>query len=171
MTPARIAELRTLAAAATPGPWAWFGNLTTHEVYLATVKRGRVYVMDFVRWGMTGAAPRFQCEHIMERVDKFAVREVPYRGHFNEIDHPDARYIAAACNELPAALDEIERLTRELREARAAIRAFGTPCEQCGALATTDNGEASLCDDHRVSTSRDTDHAPAIRAAEKEGGE
>lgn len=44
----------------TPGPWKWFGNAVSNSVYLATTHSGRRYVMDFVRWGMRGAQPRFQ---------------------------------------------------------------------------------------------------------------
>lgn len=44
----------------TPGPWAWFGNARSNSLYLATVHGGRRYVMDFTRWGMRGAQPRFQ---------------------------------------------------------------------------------------------------------------
>ncbi|MCZ7856039.1 hypothetical protein O9X81_05385 [Agrobacterium salinitolerans] len=44
----------------TPGPWKWFGNASSNHVYLATTHSGRRYVMDFVRWGMRGAQPRFQ---------------------------------------------------------------------------------------------------------------
>lgn len=44
----------------TPGPWAWFGNASSHSLYLATTHSGRRYVMDFTRWGMRGAQPRFQ---------------------------------------------------------------------------------------------------------------
>ncbi|MBY5917310.1 hypothetical protein HFO77_23230 [Rhizobium leguminosarum] len=44
----------------TPGPWAWFGNASSNSIYLATTHSGRRYVMDFVRWGMRGAQPRFQ---------------------------------------------------------------------------------------------------------------
>ncbi len=46
----------------TPGPWKWFGNAGSNHVYLATVHSGRRYVMDFTRWGMRGAQPRFQPE-------------------------------------------------------------------------------------------------------------
>lgn len=44
----------------TPGPWKWFGNASSNHVYLATTHSGRQYVMDFTRWGMRGAQPRFQ---------------------------------------------------------------------------------------------------------------
>lgn len=46
----------------TPGPWKWFGNAGSNHVCLATTHSGRRYVMDFVRWGMRGAQPRFQPE-------------------------------------------------------------------------------------------------------------
>lgn len=46
----------------TPGPWAWFGNARHNSIYLATTHSGRRFVMDFVRWGMRGAQPRFQAE-------------------------------------------------------------------------------------------------------------
>jgi hypothetical protein len=49
-----------MAAKHTPGPWKWFGNAGSNRVYLATTHSGRRYVMDFVRWGMRGAQPRFQ---------------------------------------------------------------------------------------------------------------
>lgn len=60
MTLEERAKLRKIAEAATPGPWQWFGNTKMHEVYLATPDRGRLLVMDFARWGMGGAQPRFQ---------------------------------------------------------------------------------------------------------------
>ncbi|UEM07998.1 hypothetical protein JL101_035705 (plasmid) [Skermanella rosea] len=44
----------------TPGPWKWFGNAGSEHLYLATTHSGRRYVMDFVRWGMRSAQPRFQ---------------------------------------------------------------------------------------------------------------
>jgi hypothetical protein len=40
----KLAELRTLAEAATPGPWRWTGR-TDGAVELATVDRGRQYVL------------------------------------------------------------------------------------------------------------------------------
>ena len=69
-----MTDLRKLAEAAlvddkrcTPGPWEWFGNTKMREVYLATTHSGRVFVMDFVRWGMTNAQPRFQVRYEKNR--------------------------------------------------------------------------------------------------------
>jgi hypothetical protein len=69
------------------------------------VPRYDLIVIDFVRWGMSNAAPRFNTErpgsglNIMERADRFGLI-VPGREHhaewFKAIDHPDARLIEAA---------------------------------------------------------------------------
>lgn len=100
-------EFIRLGRDATPGKWAWFGNTDAKSIYLATVDRGRVFVMDFVRWGKSGAAPRFNGILGMKRADEYAVYEVcleaksrdderVYRADFHDIGHPDARYIAFA---------------------------------------------------------------------------
>lgn len=125
-----INALEVIAKAARPGPWQWFGNTSMHDVYLSTVHGGRNYVMDFARWGMSGAQPRFQVqvgsdigsvplmvslgdlgstEHPMG--PKF---EVSYRRHFTGIGHPDAMHIAA--NDPTTTLALITRI-RELERA------------------------------------------------------
>jgi hypothetical protein len=90
---------------ATPGPWRWELNLKSKRIQLCGGKpQYDLTVMDFVRWGMDGAAPRFNTERrenlkLMERIEKFAVI-VPGREHhadwFQAVDHPDARLIASA---------------------------------------------------------------------------
>ncbi|HEY9251572.1 MAG TPA: hypothetical protein VIP06_02855 [Nocardioides sp.] len=55
-----LQEIQKRAAAATPGPWQWFGNWDFREVYLATRNYGRRYVLGFRRWGMQGAQPVFR---------------------------------------------------------------------------------------------------------------
>lgn len=99
----------------TPGPWGWFG--TNHGFYLATTHSGRRFVMDFVRMGMRSAQPRFQvnsrmvngADLVQFEVDRsvtgFAAgREAAtvYRYDIVDIDHPDARLIAAAPDLLAA---------------------------------------------------------------------
>ncbi len=70
-------------------------------------------MLDFARWGMRGAQPRFQMlgrsEHPMG--PKF---EVPYRRDFSGIGHPDAAHIAA--NDPTTTLALIARI-RELEQA------------------------------------------------------
>lgn len=116
-------ELERKARAATPGMWQWFGNTKIREIYLATVDRGRVFIMDFVRWGMAGAQPRFGLADFdggcMRSVGELGaaehpsgpVFEVAYRRHFSGIGHPDAQHIAA--NSPPVTLGLIDRI-REL---------------------------------------------------------
>lgn len=101
----------------TPGPWAWFGNANSDSVYLATTHSGRRYVMDFVRWGMRGAQPRFQPERggmvDAKNLLQFAVGDQSivgveaarkdgsvYRYDVRGIDCPDARLMIAAAPDL-----------------------------------------------------------------------
>jgi hypothetical protein len=100
----------------TPGPWRWEVSLKSKNVSLCG---GRPpfdqTVMDFVRWGMGGAAPRFvdRDRFLLRRADEFSV-SVPGREHhsgwFRAIDHPDARLIEAAPDLLAALKDAIEML-------------------------------------------------------------
>jgi hypothetical protein len=41
----RLAEIKARADAIIPGPWRWYGNTETNTVHLATVDRGRVYIV------------------------------------------------------------------------------------------------------------------------------
>lgn len=89
----------------TPGPWRWELNENAKRLQLCGGKRPYdIIVMDFVRYGMHGAAPRFNSEikegmNIMYRAEKFSVI-VPGREHhahwFKSLDHPDAVLIQNA---------------------------------------------------------------------------
>lgn len=115
-------ELRKIAEEATPGEWMWRGNVDNQEIRLTTRSKT---VMDFVRWGMRCAAPRFQVDGLMDRADEMVTFEVArhatsrkdpkvYRGDIVDIRHPDAQFIAAAN---PSAvlelLAEVDRLRAE----------------------------------------------------------
>jgi hypothetical protein len=137
MTDDEIKAARELVDAATPGEWQWFGNTKMCDVYLATKLGGRRSVMDFARWGMSGAQPRFQVTidgneaggGVMRSVRELAegdanakgrlpllgpLFEVDYRRQFVGIGHPDARLIAAAPTLIRKLLAEVGRLKAEL---------------------------------------------------------
>lgn len=86
----------------TPGPWFWQTNVKTRQVWLCTPDRGRLIVMDFKRWGMTWAAPRFREDGVMRPCEEFVT--VDHNNEAVAIDHPDARLIAAA----PALLEALK---------------------------------------------------------------
>lgn len=95
----------------TPGPWRWEVNRAHKSIKLCGGPSHRGYgrfdltVMDFARYGMTGAAPvfwnwdldksvgeRFRADVLAEPV---AGRE-HHASWFADINHPDALLIAAA---------------------------------------------------------------------------
>lgn len=106
----------------TPAPWRWEVNKEYKTVYLrGGCPRFDQNVMSFTRWGMGGAAPEFRGENenhsIIHRVEKWAV-PVPGREHhahwFMDVDHPDARLIAAAPDLLWALKEILSELPPKL---------------------------------------------------------
>lgn len=94
----------------TPGPWDWFVR-RTGEVYLATPRMGHLIVMDFVRFGMQSAQPRFAVWKGDERENMGGIMvpavQLPGAG-MSISDHPDARLMKAA----PALLEACELVLR-----------------------------------------------------------
>lgn len=103
----------------TKGPWRWEMNLQSKTVHLVGGKpQFDKTVMDFERWGMGGAAPRFNEAiagneyNIMSRVHEKREWIKPFDGRAHHakwcaaIDHPDAALIAAA-PELYSALETL----------------------------------------------------------------
>lgn len=103
---------RTVAAMSnqhTPGPWRWQYNATSKSVLLVGGDpQFDKTVMQFERWGMSGAVPAFNSKitgcvwNLMERLcDKPDwIAPFPGREHHadwcSDVTHPDARLIAAA---------------------------------------------------------------------------
>lgn len=98
----------------TPGPWRFEVNEKAKTVDLCGGRvRHDLTVIDFVRWGMGGAQPRFRDDvddlNIMCQVTAFttpAEGREHHAGWFKIIDHPDARLIESA----PELLDSVETL-------------------------------------------------------------
>lgn len=133
----------TRPAEPTPGPWGWFGNARSNEVYLSTVRHGRRFVMQFGRWGMRGAQPIFRDRGVMRPAADFLKFEVGdpsvtgvtramsdssvYRMDICGIDHPDARLLAeswslySACKRLLAADSLDEGFASALEDIEATI--------------------------------------------------
>lgn len=112
MTDVELAEIEERWNRASKGRWMWEINPKSHHVDLET--SFGMTVMDFVRWGMGGAAPRFRDENdLLHRVDKM-MEPIPGREHHacwaQRINHPDAVAIAAAPEDIRSLIAEVRRL-------------------------------------------------------------
>lgn len=129
----------------TPGPWRWFAD-STGRVRLETPDRGRLVVMDFGRLGMHAAQPRFA---VMEDAHPRGRRGGILENAANlidgngEINHPDARLIAAA-PDLLAALLASEREYENLDE-DAPVDAG---CIECTLGTVPNDKNTGLCAHH-----------------------
>lgn len=117
MTEERLKEIEARHAAATKGPWFWRINLKSKEVHLESHNRDGWLetVMDFVRWGMGNAKPRFlqQEKSLMVDANELAAI-IPKREHHKDwaqtLDHPDANAIAHSWQDIGDLLAEVKRL-------------------------------------------------------------
>lgn len=148
MTDARLAEIRQREQDATPGPWRWTGNTDVKQMELSTVGFGRLVVMNFARWGMNGAQPKFGAGRawkpnptssydftslgLMTKASELPVFEVApaatersdprvYRADMVGVRHPDAEFIARSRRDVPALLAEVDRLRDENERLRSGI--------------------------------------------------
>lgn len=100
----------------TPGPWRWELNLKSKKLQLCGHGECGPYdftVMDFKRWGMDGAVPRFREGEMNTMVKAYLLGEiVPERHHhsdwFQNINHQDAQLIALSPELLTSILRLIE---------------------------------------------------------------
>lgn len=118
----------------TPGPWCWHGS--NHRMHLATVDRGKTYVMSFCRMGMREGQPTFQASRRtpgvsgMQKAMEMAKFEVGdrfvtgiteakadgsvYRYDITSIDHPDAHLIVAAPDLYKALRELMEQINQDM---------------------------------------------------------
>ena len=142
----RFDEIKARRDAATPGPWGWFGNTEVRHIYLATKQWGRQIVMDFGRWGMQSAQPRFVTGRkvtsnpqgmrdftcgLMTDADDLARYEVApnatsrkdpevYRADITGFRSDDATFIEHSRADVEWLIGEVERLRALVGEERAA---------------------------------------------------
>ena len=116
--PDLVAEVEALLARATPGRWLWILNPKAKQVHLEAQDGPRQYVIDFARWGMNGAQPRFQVGGLMRDAQDCAAIVEGRKHHatwYQTLDHPDANLIARAPELLRRLVEENKRL-REVEE-------------------------------------------------------
>lgn len=108
----KVIEERWNAASA--GKWFWDVNPKANQVTLETSLH--MIVMDFVRWGMNRASPRFRVNGLMQRCETLS-EPIPGREHHSDwerwINHPDAIAIAAAPEDIRSLIAEVRRLREE----------------------------------------------------------
>ena len=126
-----LEEFRLLTEAATPAPWRWVISIQQRDIHLErNPKCGNEYVMDFVRWGMGGATPRFRTPAcVMEQARFFAVPITGREHHskwYQGMGHPDAVFIEKSREMVPLMFAEISSLRRQLAEAREDIEGMRT---------------------------------------------
>lgn len=110
-----VVEARELLAKATPGTWRWSINPHAKQVRLESEDGPRSIVIDFARWGMNGAQPRFQVDGLMQDAQDCAVIVEGREHHakwYQTLEHPDANLIARAPQLLKTLADEVARLRR-----------------------------------------------------------
>jgi len=104
----------------TPGPWRWELNLKMKQVKLCGgIPKYDLTVMDFVRWGMSGAQPRFliarSSDNMILKNSSEMGQEVEGRSHhadwFQTISNPDAQLITCA----PEMFDMLERIVKDAK--------------------------------------------------------
>jgi hypothetical protein len=125
--------------AATPGRWYWEGFTKDKSASLITTRFGHRTIMDFVRWGMDSASPRFHTEDGMKRLD--APGMVTYRqehreNHFYTINHPDAYLIANAPEWLRNALERERLLAEEVVQLKNSVRYWQDDAKESASHAT-----------------------------------
>lgn len=105
---ARLAAIKERAEAATPGPWGFRGNKDAQQITLFRLRAWGDVVMDFRRWGMQSAQPRFVTNGII-RKPQWVMGPDHHPWEIVGIDHPDARFIEHSRSDIDFLLGEVAR--------------------------------------------------------------
>lgn len=118
----RLDEIRSLFHQVPAGPWEWFGNLKTFQIYLATVGRGRQFVMTFERWGMREAQPAFRNEHdTMVKAERWARSISDHNKAFYGIPNPCAAFLARSWQMVADLIRMVDERDSEIERLRSAF--------------------------------------------------
>jgi hypothetical protein len=102
-----IEQIRARLEKATPAPWFWDGGA---QMNLRLMGGRRLLVMDFVRWGLQRALPRFRNERIlMERADALFEFRTACSDAVVGINNPDAELIENAPTDIKTLLQIIDK--------------------------------------------------------------
>lgn len=113
----KLESIRARHAAASRGPWRWFGYLSNRDVGL---EGSGGTVMEFARWGLRGGQPLFSIKGILYDLVKFVVPDTTEgRGRVTDINHPDARFIASSWEDVRDLLARVDELEAESANYRA----------------------------------------------------
>ncbi len=105
-------QAKAMLDAATGERWHWAGDIKTRGPELSTwiPGQGRTTVVAAQRLGMRGGQLTFNVDGLLTASSTLAIREAPYRDDVKDIDHPDARLIAAAPDLAATVVELHERL-------------------------------------------------------------
>lgn len=150
-----IAAIDARCAAATPGPWFWTGYKRTRALRLQARDGLGSIVMDFDRWGMADAQPRFRVDGLMVDAAELPMwREGGGDGRLESVAHPDMVFLAHARTDLPALVARVRELEAERDALASSLRLLvaeegqtnhlhdrpgqwdddGRPCHRCHAF-------------------------------------
>ena len=119
LTESEVAEIEARLKAVPSGKWSWEINLSAKQVSLVTNQGLGDIVMDFVRYGMGSAQPRFNVSGLMEKAETLAAI-IPGREHhkdwFQRINHPVADFFECAPTDLRRLLNERRAMRPEVLE-------------------------------------------------------
>lgn len=135
----QLERLEELRREIPPGAWRWRLNPAGKSVQFGTMRH---IAMDFARYGMVGASPRFPVDGIMKRADALTKPVPGYEHHADWkqlIDHPVAEYIELCCKALPDLLAHtraLEERNKVLEAEREDLRAqLDNAIDRCADLA------------------------------------
>ncbi|RKH01479.1 hypothetical protein D7X74_37810 [Corallococcus sp. CA047B] len=112
----KLEAIRARHAASAEGPWKWFGYSPSKYIELCS---RRDTLMAFRRWGMSSAQPFFCTDGLLHRASDLAVPDTdPTRGRITDINHPDARFIAASWQDVKDLLGMVDALASATESAR-----------------------------------------------------